>query len=350
MKQGEKQLEKIVDLLIKWYQENGRKLPWRENKNPYTIWISEIMLQQTKIEAVKNYYERFMQQIPDIKTLASIEEEKLLKLWEGLGYYNRARNLKKAAIKMVEEYEAKMPTTYEELKQLPGIGEYTAGAIASIAYQEKVTAVDGNVLRVISRIIGSKKDVLLPTTKKEITQRLEKVIPEEVGDFNEGLMELGEMVCIPNGEPLCNKCPVKQYCIANQENLTMDIPVRIKKTTRKIEDRTIFLLQYQNKIAIQKRPEKGLLANLYEFPNVLGDKEIEEIDEILQNWNLSKIEIQELGNHKHIFSHIEWNMRGYQIKVKNQSMEFEWVEKEKLESQYAIPTAFHYFKKKIIKE
>lgn len=348
MKQKENEIEKIVEPLVKWFQENGRELPWREKKNPYTIWISEIMLQQTKIEAVKKYYERFMKQIPDISTLATIEEEKLLKLWEGLGYYNRARNLKKAAVKMVEDYNGKMPTNYEELKQLPGIGEYTAGAIASIAYQEKVTAVDGNVLRVISRVLGSKKDVLLQATKKEITQILQNVMPEESGDFNEGLMELGEKICIPNGKPICNKCPIQKSCIAYQKNLTHEIPVRIKKLNRRKENRTVFILQYQDKIAIQKRPEKGLLANLYEFPNVLEYKTKAEIEKLLKDWNLSKIEIQELGSYQHVFSHVEWNMLGYHIKVDNKNMEFHWVEKEELENQYAIPTAFQYFKEKII--
>lgn len=205
-------LKGIVQPLLQWYQENKRILPWRMEKEPYKIWISEIMLQQTRIEAVKEYYKRFMAEIPTVQDLANIEEEKLLKLWQGLGYYNRARNLKKAAQMIEEQYNGKMPCTYNELVNLPGIGEYTAGAIASIAYNEKVTAVDGNVLRVVSRIIGNKKNVLENETKREITQLLQDVVPDEAGDFNEGLMELGEVICLPNQEPLCSECPLKEKC------------------------------------------------------------------------------------------------------------------------------------------
>lgn len=342
----ETQLEKITKPLVKWYQKEKRILPWRKEKNPYYIWISEIMLQQTRIEAVKVYYERFINQIPDVKHLARIEEEKLLKLWEGLGYYSRARNLKKAAIKIMEEYEGKMPKTYEELVTLPGIGEYTAGAIASIAYNEKVPAVDGNVLRVISRIKASKKDILLPETKKEVTIELKSIMPKEAGDFNEGLMELGERICIPNGEPLCNKCPIQEYCMAYQKGLTSEIPIRNKKTTRKKEKRLVFLLECQEKIAVIKRKEQGLLAGMYEFPNIIEEKNTN-LQAVLTSWNLQAEEIEEVGEAKHIFSHIEWQMKGYQIKVKEQNQQFMWVSKEEMFTQYAIPEAFRYYKNRL---
>ena len=227
------------------------------------------MLQQTRIEAVKKYYTRFMKELPTIHDLAIVPEEKLLKLWEGLGYYSRARNLKKAAIQIEQEYGGKIPTRYTELLKLSGIGEYTAGAIASISYKEKIPAVDGNVLRVVSRVLASKEDVLLPETKRKITKKLLEIMPDEPGDFNEGLMELGEKICLPNTVPLCEKCPIQEFCMANKENLTNEIPVRVKKQKRKIENKTVFILKYKNEIAIRKREKTGILANLYEFPNVI---------------------------------------------------------------------------------
>ncbi len=263
------ELRKIVEPIIEWYQNQEKTLPWKQDKEPYHIWVSEIMLQQTRIEAVKKYYTRFMKELPTIQDLACVPEEKLLKLWEGLGYYSRARNLKKAAIQIEQEYEGKMPTNYADLLKLAGIGEYTAGAIASISYKEKVPAVDGNVLRVISRVLASKEDVLLPETKRNITKALFEILPDEPGDFNEGLMELGEKICLPNTVPLCETCPIQEFCRAYKENLTKEIPIRIKKQKRKIEKRTVFILEYQNHMAIRKREKTGILANLYEFPNVI---------------------------------------------------------------------------------
>lgn len=265
----EKELKQIVEPIVKWYQDQEKTLPWKQDKEPYHIWVSEIMLQQTRIEAVKKYYTRFMKELPTIHDLANVPEEKLLKLWEGLGYYSRARNLKKAAIQIEQEYNGKLPTSYAELLKLSGIGEYTAGAIASISYKEKVPAVDGNVLRVVSRVLASKEDVLLSETKRKITKKLLEIMPDEPGDFNEGLMELGEKICLPNTVPLCETCPIQEFCIANKENLTNEIPVRVKKQKRKIENKTVFILKYKNEIAIRKREKTGILANLYEFPNVI---------------------------------------------------------------------------------
>ena len=265
----EKELKQIVKPIVEWYQKQEKTLPWKQDKEPYHIWVSEIMLQQTRIEAVKKYYTRFMKELPTIHDLAIVPEEKLLKLWEGLGYYSRARNLKKAAIQIEQEYNGKIPTSYTELLKLLGIGEYTAGAIASISYKEKVPAVDGNVLRVVSRVLASKEDVLLPETKRKITKKLLEIMPNEPGDFNEGLMELGEKICLPNTVPLCEICPIQEICMANKENLINEIPVRIKKQKRKVENKTVFILKYKNEIAIRKREKTGILANLYEFPNVI---------------------------------------------------------------------------------
>lgn len=339
-------LKEIVQPLLKWYQENKRILPWRVEKNAYQIWISEIMLQQTRIEAVKAYYKRFMEELPTIQDLAKIDEEKLLKLWEGLGYYNRARNLKKTAQIIVNEYNGQMPSTYKELIKLPGIGEYTAGAIASIAYHEKVTAVDGNVLRVISRVIGNRKNILEKEVKEEITQLLQKVMPEKAGDFNEGLMELGEVICIPNQEPLCLQCPLKEYCYAYQNNVTTELPIREKLLKRKIEEKTILILITENdEVALLKRSDKGLLAGMYEFPNVDKILEENEAKKLIEQWNLQLNDIVDLGAKKHVFTHITWNMIGYQVKVKKKNDSFLWVSEKELQKDYAIPTAFyHYYK------
>lgn len=340
-------MRKMLDPIVKWYQENKRELPWRKGKNPYSIWISEIMLQQTRIEAVMGYYERFLKSLPTVKDLAEVDEEKLLKLWEGLGYYNRARNLKKAAQIVQEKYDGEMPKSYQELLELPGIGEYTAGAIASIAYDEQVPAVDGNVLRVVSRVVASKKDVLDAKTKKEFTEKLKKIMPNQAGDFNEGLMELGERICLPNGEPICEQCPLQEFCLVKKENLTMNIPVRNAKIKRKKEQKTVLLCEFQDKIAIRKRESTGLLANLYEFPNV--DKKLtkKEIPEVVQKWNLSANKIEKAGTHRHIFSHVEWDMVGFKIFVENINEEFLWVEKQELLEKYPIPGAFSKFRERI---
>ena len=333
-------LKEIVQPIVKWYQAQEKTLPWKQDKDPYHVWISEIMLQQTRIEAVKKYYIRFMEQLPTIQDVANTSEEQLLKLWEGLGYYSRVRNIKKAAIQIMQENQGKMPTNYKELLKMPGIGDYTAGAIASISYGEKVPAVDGNVLRVISRILASKENVLLPETKKDITNQLQEIMPGEAGDFNEGLMELGEKICIPNATPICNKCPIQKYCTAYKENLTTEIPVRIKKQKRKIERRTVFILSYKNKIAINKRPKTGILANLYEFPNVLGEVTEQEIPQILKQWNIQFKNLKMKKSAKHIFTHIEWDMVAYEIEVKNKNTIWTWVTEQEMENQYPLQTAF----------
>ena len=335
------ELERIIEPLLKWYQENRRELPWREDRDPYHVWVSEIMLQQTRIEAVKRYYARFMKELPKIKDLAEISEERLLKLWEGLGYYSRARNLKKAAQKVMEEYRGVMPKSYEELLKLPGIGEYTAGAIASICYDEKVTAVDGNVLRVISRVIGSKKDVLLPETKKEIEAMVKEILPEQAGQFNESLMELGELVCLPNGAPECEKCPLKKMCIAYKKELTGEIPVRIKKVKRRKEEKTVLLVISANqKIALRKREEKGVLFGLYELPNLPKFLNQEEIEKFCKEKGLEVEEIQELDDTKHIFTHIDWIMQNYLVRIKEENKEWIWSSIDELNEKYALPTAF----------
>ena len=340
----QERIQSCISPLLKWFIQNRRMFPWRQDKDPYHVWVSEIMLQQTRIEAAKEYYIRFMKELPDVQSLCDVSQEKLLKLWEGLGYYSRAKNLHKAAKAIVEQYSGHFPDHYRDLLKLSGIGEYTAGAIASICFGEKVPAVDGNVLRVLSRILGSDKNVLLPEVKKEMTALLCAVMPEEAGDFNEALMELGETVCLPNGAPDCDHCPLQKFCIAYEKDLTKELPVRIKKQTRTTEYMTVLLIvSSQGHIALEKRTEKGLLSGMYQLPNLSGRAEINSIAVILEQWHLKVLSIEELGEAKHIFTHKEWRMKGVRVVTENESECFLWASKEDLHEKYPLPTAFRHF-------
>lgn len=333
-------MRRIVEPLCNWYLENKRDLPWRKDREPYHIWISEIMLQQTRVEAVKVYYERFMKELPNIESLALTSEEKLLKLWEGLGYYSRARNLKKAAVQIMEKYQGHMPNTYEEIIKLPGIGEYTAGAIASIAFNEKAPAIDGNVFRVIMRIQNSRRNISKPKTKKELFQELSKIMPENPGIFNQALMELGAMVCIPNGEPHCDICPLKKYCEALKAGTILELPVKDSKREKVIEEYTVFILLDYNKVAIHKRENKGLLASLYEFPNVRGKLDKKEVLNYLKKQGFSVLKILEVDASKHIFTHKIWQMTNYIVYVEEIKDNYEWKLLKNLLENYALPSAF----------
>ena len=348
MKNTEKKdedLVKIVQPLVDWYRENKRDLPWRHNPDAYRVWISEIMLQQTRVEAVRPFFEQFIKALPKVEDVAVCPEEQLLKLWEGLGYYNRVRNMQKAAQQIMVDHEGIFPDTYEEILQLKGIGNYTAGAISAFAYGIPKPAVDGNVLRVISRITGSYEDIMKQSVRKKIENTLEQVIPSDAAsDFNQGLIELGAIVCVPNGEPKCEECPVKEYCIACKENLTTEIPVKKKAKARKIEERTILIFKDGKRIAIRKRPAKGLLAGLYEFPNVEGKLSMDEVTEYSKTIGLMPVRVQELPEAKHIFSHIEWHMTGYEVIVdeleKTNEKGFLFIHPEEIRKEYSIPSAF----------
>lgn len=342
---SEAELRNIVKPLVNWYRENKRDLPWRHNPDAYRVWISEIMLQQTRVEAVKGYYDRFLKALPTVKDLAEAEEDKLLKLWEGLGYYNRVRNMQKAAQQIMVDHAGRFPDTYEEILQLKGIGNYTAGAISAFAYGIPKPAVDGNVLRVISRITGSYEDIMKQSVRKKIESALEQVIPTDAAsDFNQGLIELGAIVCVPNGGPKCEQCPVKEYCIAHAENLTAEIPVKKKAKARKIEERTVLIFKDGKQIAIRKRPAKGLLAGLYEFPNLEGKLSMDEVTEYSKEIGLMPVRVQELPEAKHIFSHIEWHMIGYEVIVdeleKTNEEGFLFIHPEQIKKEYSIPSAF----------
>ena len=342
--------ERMVSPLLTWFKDSARVLPWRGNPTAYNVWISEIMLQQTRVEAVKPYYDRFMKLFPDVFALADAEDEILLKAWEGLGYYNRVRNLKKAAIEICEKYGGNIPDNYEEIIKLPGIGSYTAGAVLSIAYNRKEPAVDGNVLRVLSRIRGDYRDVLDVKVKKDIEEDIRTIMPKEASLFNQAMMELGAMVCVPNGAPKCAVCPVAEFCYANKNQCHQELPVKAPKKKRAIEHKTVLIIQDGNKTVLKKRPDKGLLAGMYEFPMLDGNKTKEEVLEYLKKEGFGMLHIKKAPEGKHIFTHKEWHMKGYVIKVDELEpfrgkKEFLFVETNEAEEKYPLPSAFKvYFK------
>lgn len=332
--------------LLAWYGRRARSLPWRDDPKPYPVWISEIMLQQTRVEAVKPYFERFMKAFPTPKDLAEAEDDYLMKMWEGLGYYNRARNLKAAARLVMENHGGSLPASYEELISLPGIGSYTAGAISSIAFNLPLPAVDGNVLRVISRVLGDREDIKKASVKAGMEQELKAVMPaDDASRYNQGLIEIGALVCIPGGEPKCGECPLESLCLTKKNRWWKEIPYKSPARARKIQDRTVFIIEYQDKVALRKRPMEGLLAALYELPNVEGSLCEEEVTEAL---GLSKEEVKAvspLPKAKHVFSHVEWHMTGYRVVLgregeRGDSRRWLMVSKKELASTYALPNAF----------
>lgn len=343
-------LKESVNPLINWFRENKRDLPWRKEINPYRVWVSEIMLQQTRVEAVKAYFERFMKELPTVEALANAQEDRLLKLWEGLGYYNRVRNMQKAAVQIMDEYDGEFPETYEQIHLLKGIGDYTAGAICSFAYGIPKPAVDGNVLRVVSRLLANDGDIAKASVKKQFEEEIENVIPKDAAsDFNQGLIELGAIVCVPNGEPKCEECPLHHLCRAKAKGMENQLPVKTKAKDRRIEKRTVFILKDADTIAIRKRPAKGLLAGLYELPNVEGNLTRKQVIEYCNSIGLYPIHIEKIERAKHIFSHVEWHMTGYVIKVdeleKNCNQEMLFVKQNEIEKVYSIPSAFEKYRK-----
>ena len=337
-------LEEIVVPLLEWYDKQKRTLPWRSKPTPYRVWVSEIMLQQTRVEAVKPYFERFMKALPTVRKLAACPEEELLKLWEGLGYYNRVRNMQKTAQILVQENKGELPAQFDELMKLPGIGKYTAGAISSIAFGIPVPAVDGNVLRVITRITADERDISKDSVKQSIASDIQEIIPmRRAGDFNQALIELGAIVCVPNGPAKCHECPVAHLCEARQKDIIMELPKKAPKKARSIENKTVLLIKDGEKIAIRKRPKKGLLAGLYEFPNVEGHLSEDKVLELVKSYDLAPLFIQKLEDSKHIFTHKEWHMTGYAVRVEELEEETDgllFVERETVEKEYPIPSAF----------
>ena len=333
----------LPQALLPWYAENKRQLPWRGDKNPYHIWLSEIMLQQTRVEAVKGYYARFLEALPTVEALANADDEQLHKLWEGLGYYSRVRNLKKAAITVMQAHSGIFPAEYAKVRALSGIGDYTAGAICSIAYNLPTPAVDGNVLRVISRLTDDDTPIDLPAYKKQVQQNLTQIYPAQAGDFTQALMELGATLCGPNRKPDCENCPCKAFCLAHKNGRAEQLPVKSPKKARKEQEMTVFILNCGDKFALEKRPNKGLLAGLWQFPNVSGKLETNAALEKLEQLGLQPAELHRQVERSHIFTHITWQMRGYYLSVKETISDYAWLTAEEIRSQAALPTAFRQF-------
>lgn len=339
----ERIISSLPGALLPWYEVNKRSLPWREQKDPYHIWLSEIMLQQTRVEAVKGYYARFLRELPTISDLARCEDDRLHKLWEGLGYYSRVRNLKKAAQIVMEAYGGSIPRNYSEILALPGIGEYTAGAVCSIAFDLPTPAVDGNVLRLYARLTDDHRPVDTPAMKKEVQKTLEKIYPDRAGDFTQALMELGATLCGPNRAPECGKCPCNGFCLGYLRGSAERLPVRSPKREKRQEDKTVFILRCGDAYAIEKRPDKGLLAGLWQFPNVPGKLTTEESLEVIRKFGLRPVDIRRETEKKHIFTHIQWNMRGIYLEVQEPGGGFVWISAENIRADAALPTAFRQF-------
>jgi A/G-specific adenine glycosylase len=356
----DKRLQEMVSPLLGWYDSHARILPWRESPSPYAVWISEIMLQQTRVEAVKPYFDRWMKTFPTLSSLAGASEAEVLKLWEGLGYYSRVRNIHKTAKLVMEKSGGSLPSSFEGLRSLPGIGEYTAGSVGSIAFQLPVPCVDGNVLRVTARLTADPSDISAAAAKKFITEQIRAIIPEErPGDFNQAMMELGATVCLPNGLPRCGECPVSFLCEARRLDRVAGFPVKSGKPPRKIEKRTVMVLLNEKgtAAALRKRPESGLLPSLWEFPNFDGVLSEDEMRQILDASCLNISSLVKLKGARHVFTHIEWDMTGYLAVVKgsppgqasavmetdsscNNALDFQWIDIKLMDEKLALPAAF----------
>ena len=338
-------MERIVKPLLAWYAENKRTLPWRDKGNPYYTWVSEIMLQQTRVEAVKPYFERFIRELPNIRALADCPQDRLFKLWEGLGYYTRVANLKTAACQVVDNFAGELPHTQEELLTLQGIGEYTAGAIASIAFGQPVPAVDGNVLRVVARLKEITDDIRQPKSKRLVRETLQEILPPgQAGDFNQSLMELGALVCMPKKQAKCIECPLEKFCRSRQDGIWEELPIKAAPKERPIENRTILLIQDGEATALRKRPPKGLLAGLYEPFNEQGVMDRDQALAFVRERGLEPLFIEELGEARHVFTHVVWQMIGYRIRVaaledsKDPSLFF--MPRNRVQKDIAVPSAF----------
>lgn len=336
--------EQLAENLVAWFRADHRDLPWRQDKEPYHVWLSEIMLQQTRVEAVKGYYARFLRELPTIESLARCEPDRLQKLWEGLGYYSRVRNLQKAAQMIVSRPGGEFPRTVDEIRKLPGVGAYTAGAIASICFELPAPAVDGNVLRVVSRVMADGACVSKQAVKEEYATHLAQIYPAGAcGDFTQSLMELGATVCLPNGEPRCEACPVAGLCRARSEGTQRCYPVKEAKKPRRVEKLTVFRLVCGERCAVRKRADAGLLAGLWELPNVPGFLEAPEALELLETWGVQPRELVRMHEKTHIFTHVEWQMRCFTVLCQSEGGGFLWADPARFARDVALPTAFRQF-------
>ena len=333
----------IAGRLIAWYEINKRPLPWRADREPYHIWLSEVMCQQTRVEAVKAYYLRFLDALPSISDLAVCPEERLLKLWEGLGYYSRARNLQRAANMILRENGGVFPSDYASIRALPGIGDYTAAAVASICFELPCPAVDGNVLRVVTRLAAFREDIRKESTKDTVRQSLLTLYAGvSSGTLNQALMELGALVCMPNQAPLCERCPLKDDC-ASSAGLWRSIPFKSKKKPRRCERHTVFLLRCGDSWALRKRPKGGLLAGLWEFPNLPGSLEAQEALDAAAAWGCHPAAILRHTERAHVFTHVQWELPAWVIECQAPSETFAWAGTQEISERYSLPTAFRQF-------
>ena len=334
----------IVPALLDWYDAGHRDLPWRALPTPYRVWVSEIMLQQTRVEAVRGYFARWMDALPDIPSLAAADEDVYLKLWEGLGYYSRVRNLHRAAVQVCEQYGGVLPADYDRLLALPGVGEYTAGTVASIGFGIPVPAVDGNVLRVAARLDNDFTPITDAKFKKKTRERFAALMPEDrPGDLNQALMELGAMVCLPNGAPRCGDCPVQHLCEGYHRGSAALLPLRAAKKARRVEERTVLLVRCGGLVGLRRRPDTGLLAGLWELPSLDGALSPAVLREALDGmgWRVEKL--LSLRPAKHIFTHVEWRMTGCEVTLAAPADGLTFVTPSALRAEYALPSAFRSF-------
>lgn len=342
-------LSALPELLLPWFSVHRRELPWRADREPYHVWLSEIMLQQTRVEAVRDFYLRFLRALPTVEALASADEGLLLKLWEGLGYYTRVRNLQRAAQEVVRR--GAFPRDYAEVLSLPGIGAYTAGAICSICFEQPTAAVDGNVLRVLTRCLASSAPISEEKAKKQFAAQLSAVYPVgHCGDFTQALMELGATVCLPNGAPLCDGCPLAEHCRAKAQGQQLSYPVKVKKRPRRVEERTVLLLRCGERVAVCRRPEKGLLAGLWQLPDTEGTLTAQQALELAAAWQAHPIGLERTVRRKHIFTHVEWDMTGVWLQCAAMPEQFSWFTTEQLRETIGLPTAYRQFLTEYYKE
>jgi len=339
-----------ISPLLPWYKANARDLPWRHTKDPYRIWVSEIMLQQTRVEAVLPYYDRFLKALPDVAALASAPEALLLKLWEGLGYYSRVRNMQRAAREIIAEHGGAFPRDFDTVRALCGIGDYTAGAICSFAFDLPYPAVDGNVLRVAARLLAYGEDIRKPTAKKELSAAVSAAQPSDApAAFNQAIMELGATVCVPNGAPHCDVCPMSAVCAAHGEGREADFPYKSKLAPRRIEARTVLILREGDRVALRQRPDTGLLAGLFEPICLEGHKTADEIAALCAARGVTPLRVAPLGAAKHIFSHIEWHMEGFEVilpdGVANMCPDgVFFAPREEIDRRFALPSAYRAYR------
>jgi A/G-specific adenine glycosylase len=332
---------RLTQALLAWYRANARDLPWRTDREPYHVWLSEIMLQQTRVEAARPYYTRFLAELPDIRALAAAKESQVLKLWEGLGYYSRVRNLQKAARTIMEKHGGCFPDDFREILSLPGVGAYTAGAIASICFDAPTPAVDGNVLRVMARVTGDATPVDRPEQRKKLEAELKTLYEKgRCGDFTQSLMELGALICLPGKAAKCGVCPVAGFCAARRDDTVARLPARGEKKERRREEKTVFVLRCGEAVAVQKRPLGGLLAGLWEFPNVDGVRNEADALALAAAWGVDPVSIQTKKEQEHVFTHIEWRMTCYFIDCKTMCDPFFWADPAALDEEIALPAAF----------